>query len=128
MAGNNRRSRRKVSKRLSIVPEGDVAVDRLTAIVVLGLCEALSQSKLSITQACDLFFVPVFLRLRKQGLDESLLSALHEASELENIERIVPQEVEHVIERIRSAAIETLDRTSKQPPQVNEKWLREEDA
>ena len=68
-------------------------MERLLAALSVGLCDAILEKKLSVTDACDAFFVPTFLLLRESPIHEGLVSALHEASELENIERLVPHEL-----------------------------------
>lgn len=109
---------------VSLGADGREDVERLLATLSVGLCDAILEKKLSVTEACDSFFVPTFLRLREGPIHKGLLSALHEASELENIERLVPHALAPAIERIRAAALDVLGQLPPRTSGTAERWIR----
>lgn len=109
---------------VSLGADGREDVERLLAALSVGLCDAISEKKLSVTEACDSFFVPTFLRLRDSPIHKGLLSALHEASELENIESLVAHELPLALERIRAAALDALGELPPRTSGATGQWIR----
>lgn len=99
-------------------------MERLLAALAVGLCDSILEKKLTVTEVCDSFFVPTFLRLSESPIHQGLLSALHDASELENIERLVPHALAPAIERIRAAALDVLGQLPPRNSGTAERWIR----
>jgi hypothetical protein len=93
-----------------------VEAQRVLAYLALGLVDATTAGALPVEEACASFFVPVFLKLVDcQLLEPSLFEALHAASELGDVERLVPQTLQSTMQRIRQNLLVALTNLNRKP-------------
>jgi hypothetical protein len=106
-----------------IIARGNQDIQRLVAVLALGMCRALSQKALSTSYACHRLFGPALTSLIKQtdGGPE-LLEALNLASELEAVEELVPNALQTSLDDIDARLVAFL-RSMAPTALESEKWL-----
>ena len=81
-------------------------VERSVSVMSLGLCAAIVGGSVSLTEAENrLFNSKVLSRLETLGLPESLIEIVHLGTELEDIQRLVPDRFGESIAQIQSKAL-----------------------
>ena len=96
---------------LTFVPEifeitDRAEVERSVAVMSLGLCAAIVGGSVSLTEAENRLFNPkVLFRLEALGLPESLIEIVHLGTELEDVQRLVPDRFGESIAQIQSKAL-----------------------
>jgi hypothetical protein len=122
--------RRSRALKLDLGAQGKEEVEKLLATVALGIVEAVQAGKMSTGDACNLFFVPVFLRFVSPSgayrglLARGLLELLHAGSELEDVERLAPHALKSALRDIREKALGVIGALPPSEAQLNGKWLR----
>jgi hypothetical protein len=98
-------------------------IQRLVVVLALGMCRAVSSGTLSAAYACHRLFGPaVIARAREAGATPELLEALNLASELDAIERLVPDFFRASLDDLDSRLMKVL-RTLTPGALEGEKWL-----
>jgi hypothetical protein len=104
-------SRRSRYPQVRVRSEGREA-QRLLALVALGLTEAVRAGAVTTEHACAAFFTPTFLNLEHRGVEPNLLEALHAASELADVERLVPRALPRTLKRVRGLLLAAAENTA----------------
>ncbi|WP_224242708.1 DUF3969 family protein [Hyalangium gracile] len=116
--------------KLELRAQGKEEVEKLLATIALGLAEAVEAGKMTPSDACDHFFVPVFLRFASPsgkahgGVDRRLVEALHAGSELEDVEQLAPHGLKSAFRDIRENALNVLGELAPSEAQLGSSWLR----
>jgi hypothetical protein len=80
------------------------------ALVIIGTLRALRLKVLSINEAQQIIFSPAILGvLRSKGYDQRIIDMIHLGTELENIESIIPNQLEKSIGDIERMAVQYLE-------------------
>jgi len=81
-------------------------VERSVAVMSLGLCAAIVGGSISLAEAEIRLFNPkVLARLEALGLPQSLIDIVHLGTELEDVQRLVPDRFGDSIAEIQSKAL-----------------------
>lgn len=95
---------------------------KLVALVTVGICDALQEGQIEITEAERLLFSPhVISRVKK--CDPTLAEIIHLGTELDSIQDLVPHEYEPTLNRIRTLAQESLSRLSYKQEEDQVHWI-----
>ncbi|ACL05196.1 hypothetical protein Dalk_3508 [Desulfatibacillum aliphaticivorans] len=81
-------------------------ISRIVLVATIGLCEALLNDCMTVDEASDFLFIPHTMKI--VGYDEELVYIIHKATELEDIESLIPQHLEKIILEIKTLALEKL--------------------
>src|SRR5262249_36182363 len=97
---------------------------RLIAIFVLGICDAIRTGSVSIDEAENLLFSPHTMRcLARIGGSAKIIDIIHLGTELDDVRRIVSeQELMVCLEKLISEASAFLSESEACDPQL-EKWI-----
>lgn len=116
--------------KIELRAQGREEVEKLLSTIALGLAEAVKAGKMTTSDACDHFFVPVFLRFAspsgkgRGGVDRRLVEALHAGSELEDVEQLAPHGLKSAFRDIRAKALGVLGELAPSKAQLGSAWLR----
>lgn len=105
------------------VARGDDDVQRLVAVLALGMCRAMATGALSATYACHRLFGPAAIsRVQKAGATKEFLEVLNLASELEAVERLAPEAFQASLSNVEARLVDIL-RAIAPTVLEGEKWL-----
>jgi hypothetical protein len=103
--------------------KGTVDIQHFVALTALGMCRALSSGLISPGYACNRFLGPALLTcLESAEVHPELRHAIHHATELEDIEHLVPDALSRAIADIESKLVKVLGELPT-PPSEGEKWI-----
>ncbi|MCY1040525.1 DUF3969 family protein [Corallococcus sp. bb12-1] len=98
-------------------------VQRFVAITALGMCRAILQGAVSPAYACSRLFGPALLtRLEAMEVHPELRHAIHLATELEDVDQLVPEALTRSIAEIEDRLLKLLA-TLPAPTADGERWL-----
>ena len=90
-------------------------------ICIIGTLEAIKKGALSITESEKFLFSPhMIVRLKEKKYRESLIEILEKGCELEDIDSLLPQNLEKYIDELKS---ETLEEMKKYEPFEQKFWI-----
>jgi hypothetical protein len=116
-----------VPPELILRAEGGDELQRLVAVLSLGMCRAITLGVASPSFAGHRLFGPALMkRLANIGANAELIRAIHLASELENVQDIVPEHLADSVAEVESLLTDVLRQLIKEPVQGDEKWLQKE--
>lgn len=70
-------------------------------LTALGVLEALKEKSISVEEAVSFIFLPgIITTLRKEGVSRNVLKIIDMGCELEDIESLIPEELDHAIEEM----------------------------
>jgi len=99
-------------------------IDCLVAVLSLGLCVAIETKDLTIQDAEDYLFSPYTMRvLGLNGASSEAVDLVHLGTELENVQRIVPEHLQDSLDDMRSLASAILKAPSRSS-EPKSKWLQ----
>jgi len=88
----------------------DDEAQQLVAIATIGMCRCLALGAVSTEYACSRLFGPALLnRLPEMGAGDSLQDAIHLATELDDVSRLVPHALTDSIAEIEALALKSLE-------------------
>lgn len=100
-----------------------IRLHRLIALLSLGIKKALSERLITIDEAERLLFSPGTMQiLTGLGVTPELIHLIHCGTELDNIERLVPDRLVTALDHIDHVAIEILSTTIASDPELDN-WL-----
>jgi len=98
--------------------------EKLIALLVLGLIEAISDGKFSSDDSENLIFLPKYLEeLKKLNVDANLVSLFQLGTELNDIETLVPWTLGKTLEKMKELAFGVIEKKG-QVMQIGE-WFDE---
>jgi len=98
--------------------------EKLIALLVLGLIEAISDGKFSSDDSESLIFLPKYLEeLKKINVDANLVSIFQLGTELNDIETLVPWTLSKTLEKMKELAFCVIEKKG-QVMQIG-KWFDE---
>jgi len=98
-------------------------LERLIGLVAIGLSVALEEDHLSPDEAAHLLFSPATMRLLEgQDADRSLVSLVHDGTEVDDVSRLAPEGLSPLLAKIRKAGLATL-KTADTYDFQETKWL-----
>jgi len=107
----------------TFIARGDEDIQRLVAVLALGMCRAVSAGAVSAAYACHRLFGPaVISRVHEAGAAPELLEILNLASELEAVERLAPDAFQASLDDVDARLVNIL-RTIAPIVLEGEKWL-----
>jgi hypothetical protein len=99
-------------------------IERLLAILHLGLCTAIEQGVLPITSAEDYLYSPYTLeQLETLGVSPQSLRLVHLGTELEDVASLLPEKLQESLVEIKQAAL-TLLQTLPYSPGAEHQWVQ----
>lgn len=99
------------------------AMERVVLATIVGLCTALEEQELDLAVAEQILFTPYCQRtLEGVGFGRQLTSLIHDGTELEDIESLMPERYDNAVRRIKRRALELLGRAGPATP-PGESWL-----
>lgn len=102
---------------------GTEEIQRLVALLSLGLCRALSSGAISHGYACARLFGPALLnRMERLDVVPRLRESVHLATELEDVSNLVPHALADSIQEIESNLLAVV-RSLAIDPTDGERWL-----
>ena len=104
--------------------EDKVEIERLISILNIGLCVAIARGALSVEEAENYLYSPYTMqKLKTLGVSQALIDTIHLGTELENVERLVPESFSDSLNEIQEKAIEIL---RSLPPTAlpRDKWVQ----
>ena len=105
------------------VARGDDDIQRIVAVLGLGMCRAISAGALSAEYACHRLFGPaVMSRVRSAGGTLEFLEVLNKASQLEDIEEHAPKAFAGAVAKVEAGLMDHL-RTIAPTAVEGEKWI-----
>lgn len=108
---------------ISIKVRDEREVERIMLILILGISTALERKVISIEEAENFLYSPYSMeRLKKIGVKENIVNLIHLGSELENVERLIPDKLLVSIDDIKERALEILQKIPKDT-MPTKKWL-----
>jgi hypothetical protein len=111
--------------KLNFNVNGKEDLERLILIINLGVIEAIKNHSLSMQEATNYFLNPYSAQtLEKMGVETSVKDLIYLGCELEDIERIIPDQLSGSLENVKNQAIYLLNNMPK--AQLPTKyWLEE---
>ena len=80
----------------------------------LGVLEALKEKSISVEEAVSFIFLPGITRtLRKEGVSRNVLKIIDMGCELEDIESLIPEELDNAIEEMITEVYRSLNSYEK---------------
>ncbi|RYZ17515.1 MAG: DUF3969 family protein [Myxococcaceae bacterium] len=108
---------------MTLQATGPEEVQRFVAVTALGMCRALLQGAVSPAYACSRLFGPALLtRLEAMEVHPELRHAIHLATELEDVDQLVPEALARSITEIEDRLLKMLA-TLPAPSPEGERWL-----
>jgi hypothetical protein len=105
------------------IARGDEDIQRLVAVLALGMCRAVSAGTVSAAYACHRLFGPAMIsRVHEAGATPEFLEVLNLASELEVVERLAPDAFQAALDDVDARLVDIL-RTIAPRVLEGEKWL-----
>ncbi|MDM5296783.1 DUF3969 family protein [Bacillus pumilus] len=100
--------------KLTINHSTQEALDKIVAIQILGVITALEEDVLTIEEAEKIIFSPRTMDvLKASGASELLLNLLHLGTELEDIESLIPHELDTSLDEIKMLSIDLLKKRAE---------------
>lgn len=98
-------------------------LERLVALLTLGMAVAIEHGKLTTEEAGHLLFSPHSMALLKEcGVRKTLVDLVHTGTEMEDVERLIPEELSNSLQSLQDEALDCL--ATAGPYDFNaEKWL-----
>ncbi len=98
-------------------------IERLIAILSLGLCTAIKHQAIHIDEAEHILYSPLTLKkLTEIGSNQEIIELIHAGTELEDLASLLPKELSKTLSQIEGKTLKLLSTSSKTNPQL-EKWL-----
>lgn len=95
--------------------DAPVEIETLVAVLSLGLCAALENQSLTIDEASGYLFGPYTMSLlRRVKASTELIDLIHLGSELEDVERLIPQSLAKTLNEMKTLALSILHSLPKQ--------------
>ncbi|MEZ4865815.1 MAG: DUF3969 family protein [Caldilineaceae bacterium] len=99
----------KKANKMVIQLDNNTEIERLLAILNIGLCVALEQGALSIEAAERYLYTPYTLgKLEQLGISSQLLHIVHLGTELEDVESLLPEKLAESLAEIKQASLDIL--------------------
>ena len=112
--------------KLVLKVESTTEIERLISIINIGICVAIDNQVLSTQEAEDYLYSPYTMaRLQELGVSQELIDTVHFGTELENVERLIPEKFSESLEEIKIEALKVL----KSLPPTNfprNRWIERE--
>lgn len=100
-------------------------LERLVATLSLGLSNAIGDGVITIDEASRLLFSPATMRLLKDaGVDKAIIAMIHAGTELDDIQRLLPDRFASALEEMKREAKAFLSTTAPSDPGLDN-WLRQ---
>lgn len=98
-------------------------LERVTALLTLGLVDALQARTVTTNEANQLLFTPhTIALLRSAGVREAVVDLVHAGTELEDLESLLPEALHTALTTLRQEALACL--ASCEPYDFNaDKWM-----
>ncbi|MGK4000050.1 DUF3969 family protein [Sorangium sp. So ce1024] len=110
-------------RRVEFVARGDQEIQRLVAVLALGMCRAVSSGAVSADYACHRLFGPALIsRAHEAGATRDFVEVLNLASELEAVEQLAPDAFQASLADIEARLLDVL-RAIAPTVVEGEKWL-----
>jgi hypothetical protein len=98
-------------------------IERLVAILSLGLCSAIKHEVINIDEAEHILYSPFTIKkLTEIGSHQEIIELIHAGTELEDLASLLPKELSKTLSQIEGKTLKLLSTSSKTNPQL-EKWL-----
>ena len=98
-------------------------LERLLAILSLGLCAAIKNQVIDIEEAEQFLYSPFMIKkLLEIGGDKKIIEIIQAGTELEDLESLLPNELAKSLSQMEKQALQFLTASTKTNPQL-EKWL-----
>ncbi|MEP3477849.1 MAG: DUF3969 family protein [Fuerstiella sp.] len=94
----------------------------LVSLVILGVCDALKTQSISILEAERLVFSP-FMMKACDDCGPDLVEAIHRGTELDDINDLIPQNLQEVIGQIERLAARVLKEQVSSPSFGDTRWI-----
>ncbi len=99
-------------------------IECLVAVLSLGLCTALENKYLTIQEAEDYLFSPYTMRvLRQAETSAEVVGLIHLGTELENVQRIIPEQLQNSLNDMKSLSLSILQ-SQPESLEPKPKWLQ----
>lgn len=115
------------SSQIVIKVSGKVEIERLIAILNLGVCSALDNNVLSIEEAAAYLYSPYTMeQMKKLGLAQELIDTIHLGTELEDVESLLPDKLKDSIEEIEAETLKFMQALLTTAPNTSPppKWIQ----
>lgn len=87
----------------------DKNLEKLTLVVILGVCEALKSGVITIEESENIIFSPKLMSMMKNHeFNDDIISLIHIGTELENVESLMPEKLAEKLRAIQRSSINTL--------------------
>ena len=88
-------------------------LERSLLVVIVGLCTALQEGCIEIVDAHHVLLKPATMQLLEElGHAPELIDLIHEGTELEDVESLLPENLPRAFEELKAAALRRLSRLS----------------
>lgn len=99
---------------LEISIEDRTEIERFLLILNIGLINSLKNGLITIDEAENFLYNPFSLeRLKDLGIDQKITELIHEGCELENIDRIIKNQLKQTIDELENKSINNLRKLPK---------------
>lgn len=88
---------------------GNILFEKILLFIILGLSKAIKEKCITINESEKILFSPLVMkRIKELNVSEDLVDLIHLGTELENIERLLPDKLFDNIEEIVDGSIKHL--------------------
>jgi hypothetical protein len=99
-------------------------LEKLLAVLSLGLCVAIKNNVIEIEEAEQLLYSPFTMKkLSDVGANKKIIELIHAGTELEDIESLIQSELANTLSQMENHALQFLSTSPKTHPQLVEKWI-----
>jgi Protein of unknown function (DUF3969) len=106
---------------------GKIEIERLLAILNLGICIAIENEVMSLEEAEFYLYSPYTLeQLQKMEVSQQLIDIIHLGTELEDIKTLLPEELNTSLSEIKVESIKFLKSLHSEPSEkvFRKKWIQ----
>jgi hypothetical protein len=98
--------------------------ENIILIIIIGIIESLKSKTLDIEYSEKIIFNPYSMsKLKEKGLSKEIINLIHLGTELENVERIIPENLNNSFNDILEKAQRLLKENLKQISLPEKKWI-----
>lgn len=109
--------------KLNLSIENKTEIERFLLILNLGLINALKNGLITIEEVENYLYNPYTLeRLKYLGINQEILDLIHEGCELENIERIIKDQLKQTMDEMENKIVSHLKKLTVSVSPVK-KWV-----
>ncbi len=114
---------KQIARAMTIQIEDKTEIERLLALLHIGLCVAIGQGIVSVAAAEDYLYSPYTLeKLAELGVSPQLRRLVQLGAELEDVASLLPEKLDESLAEMQQAALEILQ--TLPPHNPNQQWVQ----